>query len=137
MSDIAFNHKRNPSMFFKTLFSSLLLSIILTLSLSLIISVLLGKIPKYESFYPFVTVLILFIPNFFGTRRTVMKSDHFLIFIGLLQALLFSLILLIASLVLSRGEFNLNLYISSLIYIFSSSVFASVLPKTKKKKIRI
>lgn len=108
------------------------LSAFISLVLIALFSVGIMSLSKYENFYPILKVFLQIIPAFISGKLLANKYRHSLIFLGLLQGIVFSLLLFTISYLVSLS-LNFDDFLSSLPYIISTSVFGSVTCASHKK----
>ena len=130
--------KKHSSQNGKTLILSTLLFVVLgvtfTLASALILALFLEKTGSPEKFYSIGRIVLLIIPSFLtGLIIKRKKGSASFVYI-LLYSVIFFLVLTVSSLFLNSAKFNVLSLIISFLLPFLSSLFASLIFKSKKKK---
>lgn len=125
---------KNKLSFLKTNVIGLLAGFIFVMVVAVITSAVVGKVSRYERFYPLISSVLLCIPSFVGARFASARMKRMLIPIGLLQGTCTVLILFAVSAALN-GSFSVaDRFLMPSGLIFASSLTSVLLPSKKKKR---
>lgn len=131
------NLKSNPALsFLKTVAFSSFIGLGVMLAIAVVLALAISKIKHYEMLYTAFSIVLHCIPGFVSTKITAKKYAHSLFFIAIAQGITISLMLIAVSFAWLGSNLNLNLFLTSLIYIFASSILAVLLPTGTRKKIK-
>lgn len=132
------NNNIGISKFLKTNGLFLIIGIAVMIATVTAISAILGKIPRYEIFYPITEVIICCIPAFVSTRSTIKRLNCLFLPTVVFQTTCIIIILLFVSAALN-GSFESSKKILPLFLpIFLSSFLAVLIPfRNRKKRLKI
>lgn len=129
--------KANSTNYAKTITVAVLIGLAVMFIISVVFSVSLGKINKYEILYPAVSIILQCVPSFVSTRISIAKHNNSILLTAIINAIIISFIFFLIGIIVNGKDFNVNLYFTSLIFIFLSAILSVFLPRGRRKKTRI
>lgn len=129
--------KSNPALsFLKTITFSSFIGLAVMLAVAIMLSLAISKVKHYEMLYTAFSIVLHCIPGFVSTKLTAKKYGHSLFFIAIAQGVIISMMLIAVSLLWLGSNSDINLFLTSLVYVFASSILAILLPSRAHKKIK-